>query len=80
MDLNIEWLLHGEGEMIISPVSCKNSQYIGNNHGTTINGDGTVVKPSECCMEIKRLHERIDELLAQNGKLLNIIDRLTQIK
>lgn len=66
--------------MIISPVSCKNSQYIGNNHGTTINGDGVVVKPSECCMEIQRLHERIDELMEQNGKLLNIIDRLTQMK
>ena len=74
-DLNREWLLYGDGEML-SPNS-GNSQIIENNNGTAINGDGAVVHPSGDCISIQRMQNQIDELLAQNGKLLDIIDRLT---
>lgn len=77
-ELNMEWLTRGEGEMMLS--NTKNATFIEKNHGTAINGDGVVVHPSECCLTIQKLQNRIDELLAQNGKLLNIIDRLTQMK
>lgn len=55
----------------------KNSQVIKNNSGTTINGDNAVVHPQEGCAVFQRMQNQIDELIAQNGKLLNIIDRLT---
>lgn len=70
------WLLTGEGEMMIS--SGNNTQVIENNTGTAINGDGTVVHPAGDSRTIERMQNQIDELLAQNGKLLVIIDRLTQ--
>lgn len=72
------WLLTGEGEMMIS--SGNNTQVIENNTGTAINGDGTVVHPAGDSRTIERMQNQIDELLAQNGKLLVIIDRLTQNK
>ncbi|MBQ6286257.1 MAG: hypothetical protein IJK73_01200 [Bacteroidales bacterium] len=59
-------------------VSGKNAQVIGNNSGTTINGDGAVVNPKEGGEMYRRMQDQIDELLHQNGKLLNIIDRLTK--
>lgn len=74
-DLSREWLLYGEGDML-SPTG--NTQVIGNNSGTAINGDGTVVHPAGDSRTIERMQNQIDELLAQNGKLLVIIDRLTQ--
>ena len=69
------WLLTGEGEMMSST---GNTQVIENNNGTAINGDGTVVHPAGDSRTIERMQNQIDELLAQNGKLLVIIDRLTQ--
>lgn len=72
------WLLTGEGEMMIS--SGNNTQVIEHNTGTAINGDGTVVHPAGDSRTIERMQNQIDELLAQNGKLLVIIDRLTQNK
>lgn len=74
-DLSREWLLYGEGDML-SPTG--NTQVIENNSGTAINGDGTVVHPAGDSRTIERMQNQIDELLAQNGKLLVIIDRLTQ--
>lgn len=74
-DLSREWLLYGEGDML-SPAG--NTQVIENNTGTAINGDGTVVHPAGDSRTIERMQNQIDELLAQNGKLLVIIDRLTQ--
>lgn len=76
-DLSREWLLYGEGDML-SPTG--NTQVIENNTGTAINGDGTVVHPAGDSRTIERMQNQIDELLAQNGKLLVIIDRLTQNK
>lgn len=70
------WLLTGEGSMI-SPTG-NNAQVIGYNTGTAINGNGAVVNPkSEKEDTIARMQNQIDELISQNGKLLNIIDRLT---
>ena len=74
-DPSREWLLYGEGDML-SPTG--NTQVIENNSGTAINGDGTVVHPAGDSRTIERMQNQIDELLAQNGKLLVIIDRLTQ--
>lgn len=74
-DINEQWLFTGEGDMLKSQP--KNSQVIENNNGTAINGDGAVVHPSGDCISIQRMQNQIDELLAQNGKLLDIIDRLT---
>lgn len=76
-DLSREWLLYGVGDML-SPTG--NTQVIENNTGTAINGDGTVVHPAGDSRTIERMQNQIDELLAQNGKLLVIIDRLTQNK
>ena len=76
-DLSREWLLYGEGDML-SPTG--NTQVIEHNTGTAINGDGTVVHPAGDSRTIERMQNQIDELLAQNGKLLVIIDRLTQNK
>jgi len=77
-EINAHWLFTGEGEMLNTQP--KNSQVIGNNSGTAINGDGTVVHPAGDSRTIERMQNQIDELLAQNGKLLVIIDRLTQNK
>lgn len=74
-EINVAWLLTGEGEMTQAP---KNSQVIENNHGTAINGDGAVVQPKEDGADVvKRMQDQIDELLSQNRTLLNIVDRLT---
>ena len=72
-DLNRDWLLFGEGEMLVS--KSKNHQVIGTNSGMAIAGDGAKIGDSEV---LTRMQNQIDELLAQNGKLLNIIDRLTK--
>ena len=75
-EINIAWLLTGEGEMLTEKT--KNQTVIENNHGTAINGDGTVIHPKEESPDIvKRMQDQIDELLSQNRTLLNIVDRLT---
>ncbi len=74
-EINVAWLLTGEGEMI---TGCQNnSQTIRNNHGTAVNGNGNVFADKHDKAEIERLKNEVDALIAQNGKLLNIIDRLT---
>lgn len=75
-DLSREWLLYGEGEMLAQ--AAQNTQVIGNNNGTAINGNGAVVHPKEEFADVvKRMQDQIDELLSQNRTLLNIVDRLT---
>lgn len=74
-ELNKDWLLTGCGEMI--NFSTKNSQIIEHNSGTAITGDNTVVNPPEV-ISVSKMQNQIDELIAQNGKLLDIIDRLTK--
>ncbi len=75
-EINIAWLLTGEGEMLTEKT--KNQTVIENNHGTAINGDGAVIHPKEESPDIvKRMQDQIDELLSQNRTLLNIVDRLT---
>lgn len=67
-ELNGEWLMTGEGEMLIAN-SGKNSQVIGTNSGTAINGDGAGV--------VRRMQDQIDELISQNSELISIIKNLT---
>lgn len=105
-DLSREWLLYGEGDMLLP---AGNSQVIGNNSGTAINGDGTVVHPAgdvrtivnntgianngdnaivnppapsrelDTMLEMLKMKDaQIGELIFQNGKLMNIIETLTQ--
>lgn len=74
-EINEKWLLTGEGDMLNNSV--KNKQYIEHNSGTAITGDNTVVNPPEV-ISVSKMQNQIDELIAQNGKLLDIIDRLTK--
>ena len=74
-EIDSGWLVTGKGDMLVS--SGKNSQVIGSNKGTAINGDGAIVSSPEQNKIIKRMQDQIDELLAQNGKLLNIVEQLT---
>lgn len=74
-EINVAWLLTGEGEMVSGFQN--NSQTIRNNNGTAINGNGNVVADKEDKAEIQRLKDQVDALISQNGKLLDIIDRLT---
>ena len=74
-EINVAWLLTGEGEMVSG--SQNNSQTIRNNSGTAINGNGNVLADKEDKVEIQRLKDQVDALISQNGKLLDIIDRLT---
>lgn len=69
------WLLTGEGDMLVS--APKNHQVIGSNHGTAINGDGAVIQPQNRGDSYERMLNRLDALIEQNGKLLDIVDRLT---
>lgn len=78
LDLNPEWLRTGVGEMIV-PVPAGNTQVIGANHGTAINvGDQTNVPDAEFRAYVFRKDAQVDELLSQNGKLIDIIRELTQ--
>lgn len=63
------WLLTGDGPMI----SSKNSQVIGENNGTAINGDGAKVTTD------KDLVAALREAQAQNTKSQEHIDRLLAI-
>ncbi|MBR5043048.1 MAG: helix-turn-helix transcriptional regulator [Bacteroidales bacterium] len=55
----------------------KNSQVIENNSGTAINGDNAVVHPQMGYVSFQWMQDQINELRVQNGKLLDMIDRLT---
>lgn len=76
-DLNIDWLITGEGSMIKAPGAV--TQVIGTNTGTAINGGNQEVKRPD---EPEHTHiiltkEQFDELLKQNSQLLRIIENLT---
>lgn len=80
LDLNPEWLRTGVGEMLV-PVPAGNTQVIGSNHGTAINvGDQTNIQDAEFRAYVFRKDAQVDELLAQNGKLIDIIRSLTKTK
>ena len=72
------WLLTGDGEMIV-PGSV-NTQVIGTNQGTAINGGMIKTKNQENIDFLSyaiRKDAQVDELLSQNGKLIDIIKELT---
>ena len=78
------WLLTGEGEMLAqaqAPVPAHgNTQVIGSNHGTAINGGAQA--PASANAQFReyamRKDAQVDELLSQNGRLIRIIERLTE--
>ena len=80
------WLLTGEGEMLAqaqAPVPAQgNTQVIGSNHGTAINGGAQA--PASADIQFReyamRKDAQVDELLSQNGRLIRIIERLTEEK
>lgn len=79
------WLLTGEGEMLAqaqAPVPAHgNTQVIGSNHGTAIIGGGAQA-PAGADIQFReyamRKDAQVDELLSQNGRLIRIIERLTE--
>lgn len=75
------WLLTGEGAMLAAPAS-GNTQVIGKNNGTAINGGGSVQAPAGADAQFReyamRKDAQVDELLSQNGRLIRIIERLTE--
>lgn len=79
--LSPSWLLTGEGDMIISQKT-GNTQVIGTNQGTAINGgdinENAPTSDREFREYVFRKDAQVDELLAQNGKLIDIIRELTQ--
>lgn len=76
-DLDTGWLLTGSGEMLVQ--SAGNTQVIGNNNGTAINGgDQKNAQDAEFRAYVFRKDAQVDELLSQNGKLIDIIKELTK--
>lgn len=75
------WLLTGEGAMLATPAS-GNTQVIGKNNGTAINGGGKVEAPAGADAQFReyamRKDAQVDELISQNGRLIRIIERLTE--
>ena len=73
------WLLTGEGDMLTAPPA-GNTQVIGSNHGTAINGGAQA--PASANAQFReyamRKDAQVDELLSQNGRLIRIIERLTE--
>jgi hypothetical protein len=70
-DLNIDWLVTGQGEMLKSSTG---DQVNGTVHGIAINRGSAEVRVSDALWT----KEQIDELLSQNKQLLRIIENLTQ--
>ncbi len=77
--LSPSWLLTGDGDMLLD--SSGNTQVIGTNHGTAVNG-GNFQEGSDAEFRayVFRKDAQVDELLAQNGKLIDIIQSLTKTK
>lgn len=73
------WLLTGEGDMLIAPPA-GNTQVIGSNHGTAINGGAQAPASADAQFReyAMRKDAQVDELLSQNGRLIRIIERLTE--
>lgn len=77
--LSPSWLLTGDGDMMVD--STGNTQAIGTNHGIAVNG-GNFQEGSDAEFRayVFRKDAQVDELLAQNGKLIDIIQELTKSK
>jgi|GEM_PF-6310885 len=75
------WLLTGEGDMLTAPPA-GNTQVIGSNHGTAINGGAQAPAGADAQFReyAMRKDAQVDELLSQNGRLIRIIERLTEEK
>ncbi len=73
------WLLTGEGDMLTAPPA-GNTQVIGSNHGTAINGGAQAPASADAQFReyAMRKDAQVDELLSQNGRLIRIIERLTE--
>ncbi len=73
------WLLTGEGDMLTAPPA-GNTQVIGSNHGTAINGGAQAPAGADAQFReyAMRKDAQVDELLSQNGRLIRIIERLTE--
>lgn len=73
------WLLTGEGDMLVAPPA-GNTQVIGSNHGTAINGGAQAPASADAQFReyAMRKDAQVDELLSQNGRLIRIIERLTE--
>ncbi|MBQ3814161.1 MAG: hypothetical protein II841_11460 [Bacteroidales bacterium] len=80
-EVSAAWILTGEGAMLAAPAS-GNTQVIGKNNGTAINGGGSVQAPAGADAQFReyamRKDAQVDELLSQNGRLIRIIERLTE--
>ena len=76
-ELDTGWLLTGSGEMLV-PAAGGNTQVIGSNHGTAINVGDQNIQDAEFRAYVFRKDAQVDELLSQNGKLIDIIKELTQ--
>lgn len=78
------WLLTGEGDMLASNGSSTggHTQVIGTNKGTAINGGSTVPAQAGADAQFReyvfRKDAQVDELLSQNGRLIRIIEKLTE--
>ena len=76
-NVSVSWLLTGEGDMMKN--SRNNTQVIGTNTGTAINGGSQEVKQPDQpeAGHVVLTKEQFDELLKQNSQLLRIIENLT---
>jgi len=80
-EVNRTWLLTGDGDMLTAPPA-GNTQVIGSNHGTAINGGAQAPASADAQFReyAMRKDAQVDELLSQNGRLIRIIERLTEEK
>ncbi|MBQ6045349.1 MAG: hypothetical protein IJL42_07500 [Bacteroidales bacterium] len=72
----------GDGNMLVSSSDTpgNHTQVIGTNSGTAINGGSQVPAGADAQFReyVFRKDAQVDELLSQNGRLLRIIERLTE--
>lgn len=78
-EVSAAWILTGEGDMLVAPPA-GNTQVIGSNHGTAINGGAQAPASADAQFReyAMRKDAQVDELLSQNGRLIRIIERLTE--
>lgn len=80
-NLNLNWLLTGEGEMLKNELKNSFNQTISGNNNTMAGNDMTIDNNSRATIEaltkeIKELNNRILEKDKQINKLINLIDKL----
>ncbi len=80
-NLNLNWLLTGEGEMLKNELKNSFNQTISGNNNTMAGNDMTIDNNSRTTIEaltkeIKELNNRILEKDKQINKLINLIDKL----